>query len=146
MQSWLSVDEQDITSHQVSVDDLATNLQLVCDSFSLLKRHVLQEELIAGFFIFHDVGSWMLRRSVDNVLTQATITDSCNTFWEGQLSRHEDWHTDLVSRDVRVGRNDTPSTEVDTLAHHFHSEHAFLALEELSNTWLCFIDRLGCHR
>jgi hypothetical protein len=146
MQSWLSVNKQDISSHQMPVDDLATNLQLVCNSFSLLTRHILQVELITSVLVLHDVCTWMLSRSIDYVFTQSTIAHRSNTFWECQLPGHKDWYTNLVSCDVGVGRNDTPSAEVDTLAHHFHSEHAFLALKELSDTRLCFVDRLGRHR
>lgn len=59
VQSWLSVNNQHVSIRQVAMNDLAADLNLVCDSISFLLGHVRQEDLFPRYFILNDVRARM---------------------------------------------------------------------------------------
>jgi len=88
----------------------------------------------------------MDRSAVYYTLPQPFITSCGYTLWKRQFPRHENWYSHLVSGNIWIWRNHTTATKIHTLAHHFHSKHTFLALQQLSNAWLATVDCLLGHR
>ena len=129
MQSWLSVNQQDITIAQMSMDNFLAYLKLISDSVSVLLGHALEKDLLATCFVFDHVSSRVHSCAVADELSQTLNVDVSNTFWERELSCHKHWNTDLVSCDIGIWRDDRSTAKVDSFAHHFHSEHAFFTLE-----------------
>ena len=96
-------------------------------------------------FIFDHISTWMHVATVSDVLTESLNIDLGDGLWEGQLTSHENWHANLISGNVRIRRDHRSTTKVDSLAHHFHPEHALLLLKELSYALLCLVSGLLCH-
>jgi hypothetical protein len=116
-------------------------LQLICQATSFLIWDILKKDLHPSLLVLNNVGTWMHIGSISDKFHQFLGIVLADTLWEGKLSSHEHRDSDLVSRDVGVGRYHTSSTKVDSLAHHLHSEHTLLALKKLSHSLLLF---LGC--
>lgn len=128
------------------VHDLPAHVQELCEAFPLLRAHVLQMYLLARLLVLDDVGARMLLGTVPHGLAEPLSIKACDRLRERQLPRHEYWYSDLVCGDVGVRRNDTSSSVVDSLTHHFHSEHAFLLLEQLSDSALLLVCVFRGHR
>ena len=105
------------------------NLQLVCNAVSLLLRHVLEQNLIPSVLILNHVRARVKRSTISHQVSQPFDVYVRNAFRESQLASHEDRHADLIRSDVWIRRDDTSASEVDSLAHHLHTEHAFFTLK-----------------
>ena len=103
MESGLTVNKEGVTVHQVSINDLVSDLELVGNTFSLFFRHTTEESGLAGLLIEDHVGSGMLQRSVLDHGSESLVIDVRYTLREGELAGHEDGDTDLISGDIRIG-------------------------------------------
>ena len=72
--------------------------------------------------------------TVDNSLLQLPEVVVRNRLRESQLLGEDKGYTNLIGLDVRIGRDNTTSSKVDTFAHHVLSEQTFLLLENLLDT------------
>jgi len=127
------------------MNDFASDLNLVGDTISFLSGHVGEQDLFACFFVFDNIGAWMDIRAVLDQAGKSNCVNSRDTLRERQFSGHKDRDTNLIGSDHGIGGNDRASTEVDTLAHHLHAEHALLPLEELPDALLLLVDSLLGH-
>ena len=60
MESWLSIDKEDIAVCEVPVHNFLPELELFSNAISFLLRHVLEQDLMTCFFIFDHVCTWVL--------------------------------------------------------------------------------------
>lgn len=146
VQSWLSVDNQNIAVGQVTVHNFAAYLNLVGNTVSFLPGHIGKQNLLPSLFVFHNICTRVHIRSVLNETREADCVNCWDTLRESQFPGHKDRHSNLISRNHRIRRNDRSTPKVDSLAHHFHSKHAFFSFEELSDTLLLLINSFLCHR
>mmetsp|Transcript_3975 Transcript_3975/g.8964 ORF Transcript_3975/g.8964 Transcript_3975/m.8964 type:complete len:254 (-) Transcript_3975:632-1393(-) len=51
--------------------------------------------------------------------------------------------SNLIRTNIRIGRDDRPTSEIDTLAHHVLTENTLLLLEQLTNTGRSLGGRIG---
>jgi len=142
----LSIDDKHVSICEVAVDNLAADLDLVCNAVSFFLGHVGEEDLLACYFVFNNIGARVHIRTILDQSSQFHSINCGNTLGECKLFSHEDGDSNLVSSKHRVRRDHRPSTEIDAFTHHFHAEHAFFFLEELSNTLLLFINSFLSHR
>ena len=88
----------------------------------------------------------MYLSAVSNKFSKLLGVERAHALWESKLFGHELWYAYLVGCNVRVWRNDTSASVVDSLSHHLHSEHALFLFEQLAHTALLFVLILACHR
>ena len=129
----------------MSVNNFLAYLQLICQATSLLVWDILKKDLYSSLLVLNYIGTWMHIGTISDKFHQFLGIVLADTLWEGKFPSHEHRDSDLVSCDVGVGRDHTSSTKVDSLTHHLHSKHAFLALKKLSHSLLLFLGSLLSH-
>lgn len=101
---------------------------------------------LASLFIFNYISARVLFRTVDHWTSQSLNVYMGNRLWEGQFLCHKNWNTNLIRCYIRIWWDYTSSAEIDSLTHHFHAEHAFFPLKQLSQSRLFSVSSLLCHR
>jgi hypothetical protein len=104
---------------------------------------------LTSLFIFNDISTRMLFRAVNHWASKSLNINMWYWLWERQFLSHKDGYTNLISCNVRVWRNNTSCTEVDSFSHHFHAEHALFPFKQLSQSRLfsvcCFLSHWWVH-
>ena len=146
VQGGLPIHKQWIVVREVAVYDFSTDIQKLGGAISLFWGHVRKMNNLACLLILDHVGTRVNCGTVSHGLPESLGIETSYRFWVRELLGHEYWNSDLVSSNIRVWRNNTPTTVVDSLAHHLHPEHTFLFLKQLSDAALLFVGILGSHR
>ena len=110
------------------------------ETFSFGERARLEGYLEA--FFDDAIGAGPLVGSVDDHLLQTLDVMFVDSLREGQSTGHEQRHSNFVGVKIGVRGNDAASGEIDSFAHHFHSEQSFFLLEQLSDAPVVFLGSL----
>ena len=116
MQTRLSVEKYSIAISKMPLHSVA-NFELICD-FNAIASVIERDFTHLAFRKSHlyEVRSWMLFRTSQDQLSQMLDIVSVNSLRVSQGFRHQYWHYNLIDRAVRIRRDDSTPSKVDTLA------------------------------
>ena len=77
------------------------------------------------------LGTRIVVRAIVHVLPQLLHVVGINNLGIGEVHGNLKRHTQLINRDVGIGRDDRPGRKVDTLAHQVATDASLFALEPL---------------
>lgn len=106
------------------------NAQLVCHVVLVAKLEILLDVLLTA--LQNEVGSRMNVGTIPDSLAQRLDIVGRDTVREREDFGDALWHSDLVDLQIRVGRDDGSSREIDSLARQVATETTLLSLETLT--------------